>query len=470
MREVSPQHLTVCPRMNDRGRMSALFLARRVMAPLVLLGMLSGWSVAAAAAADPAVAFHAADGVGLLTPHAVASSGITATAPTPSGEGFWTVTGNGTVTTTGDATSYGDASNINLRAPIVSIAPTADGNGYWLLGSDGGVFSFGDASFFGSTGSMNLNSPALQMVATADSHGYWFVAGDGGIFAFGDAQFYGSMGGKHLNLPVVGMAATSSGIGYWLVASDGGIFSFGDAPFHGSTGSLHLNQPVVGMTSDWSGGGYWLVATDGGLFAFGDVGFFGSAVGRAPAGSVVSMVATSDALGYWIFGNNGNIYAFGDAATTGGGDLLAAQNPVQIDPNNSEYYFFAGQYTANATSYQHAIEMAPGAIFGFCNQNDNGVVWADFNLNRAWNHLGGSVALKDSDAANTVMDWAVYVDGNLKASGTVHLGQTQQFNVPVANALRARLWVHDPNTLTDGTSVGCDSPYLVWGDPTLSHH
>ena len=258
----------------------------------------------------------------LVDPHLANPSGTTAAAPTPDGNGFWTVTGGGLVTVQGDASFFGDISTLALNGSIVSIAPTFDGLGYWLLGSDGGVFSFGDARFYGSTGSLGLNSRALQMVSTPDSKGYWFVAGDGGIFSFGDAAFYGSTGSFHLNRPVVGMAATKDGSGYWLVAADGGIFSFGNASFQGSTGSITLNEPMVGMASTVNSRGYWLVAADGGIFAFGDATFYGSAASSAPPSTVVSIVATGDGAGYWIIGNAGTIYSYGDAPGTAGVPVL----------------------------------------------------------------------------------------------------------------------------------------------------
>jgi hypothetical protein len=177
---------------------------------------------------------------------AVGWSGIAAT---PSGGGFFVVSGNGGVLGCGGATPLGGVTNLHLAAPIVGIVSTPDGKGYWLVGGDGGVFAFGDAGFYGSMGGKALNAPIVGIAATPDGKGYWLVAADGGVFSFGDATFYGSMGGHALNRPITGMAANPDGSGYWLVAADGGTFAFGGAPFEGSMGGTRLNAPIVGIAA-----------------------------------------------------------------------------------------------------------------------------------------------------------------------------------------------------------------------------
>ena len=345
--------------------------------------------------------------------------GTTAAAPTPDGQGFWTVTGNGTVSVEGDAHFYGDASGLPLRGPIVGVAPTFDGRGYWLLGSDGGVFSYGDASFYGSTGNIHLNAPALQMVSTPDSRGYWFVAADGGVFSYGDARFFGSTGAYKLNAPVVGMADTRSGGGYWLVAADGGIFSFGDAGFHGSTGSIHLNEPMKGMASTSDSGGYWLVAADGGVFAFGDAAFRGSAVGVASPGAVVSIVATGDGGGYWVISNNGGIYPYGDAATTGGATQVTATalSPEYLGETAPTDTYDDGGYlfdTSDAVQVVNAGTYTQSVYAGFDCDQDGGYEYAEWNLGRNYNSLHTTIGINDAATpSNIQLQFQVYGDGNL---------------------------------------------------------
>jgi hypothetical protein len=431
--------------------------------------------------------------------------GTAAAAPTPDGQGFWTVTGGGSVSVQGDAVFYGDASELNLNGSIVGIAPTSDGRGYWLLGSDGGVFSYGDAKFYGSTGALHLNAPALQMVSTPDSRGYWFVAADGGIFTFGDAKFFGSTGNLHLNQPVVGMATTHDGQGYWLVASDGGIFSFGDAKFQGSTGATSLNEPVVGMaaTSDsqgyWlvasDGGifsfgdakfqgstgatslnepvvgmaatsdsrGYWLVAADGGIFAFGDAGFYGSASSDATPGSIVSIVATGDGGGYWVIGDDGNIYSYGDAATTGGS---APPTGIATSP---EYLGETSALDVNDFVTDDSVHEVNGVTYTQCvyaewNSFLTDVSSAQWNLGRAYNWLDATIGFDDSTVPSDETALVqVFGDGTQLYSQTVALGEDFPIHLDVSGVLRLELEV-TPLTPPSGNSI----PELVFGSAEVT--
>jgi hypothetical protein len=66
---------------------------------------------------------------------------------TPSGKGYWLVTGAGGVFAFGDARLHG--AQLHTSAPVVSLARTASGNGYWLAAKDGTVGAFGDAPVLG---------------------------------------------------------------------------------------------------------------------------------------------------------------------------------------------------------------------------------------------------------------------------------------------------------------------------------
>jgi hypothetical protein len=389
--------------------------------------------------------------------------GTAAAAPTPDGQGFWTVTGGGSVSVQGDAVFYGDASELNLNGSIVGIAPTSDGRGYWLLGSDGGVFSYGDAKFYGSTGALHLNAPALQMVSTPDSRGYWFVAADGGIFTFGDAKFFGSTGNLHLNQPVVGMATTHDGQGYWLVASDGGIFSFGDAKFQGSTGATSLNEPVVGMAATSDSRGYWLVAADGGIFAFGDAGFYGSASSDATPGSIVSIVATGDGGGYWVIGDDGNIYSYGDAATTGGS---APPTGIATSP---EYLGETSALDVNDFVTDDSVHEVNGVTYTQCvyaewNSFLTDVSSAQWNLGRAYNWLDATIGFDDSTVPSDETALVqVFGDGTQLYSQTVALGEDFPIHLDVSGVLRLELEV-TPLTPPSGNSI----PELVFGSAEVT--
>ena len=422
--------------------------------PLTLLLLVSLFSVGSLTTPSTTAAAATSALTSSVHPDDITSDadGTVAAAPTPDGQGFWTVTANGTVSTEGDATFYGDASSLSLNASIVGIAATFDGRGYWLLGADGGVFSYGDASFYGSTGNLKLNAPALAMVSTADSRGYWFVASDGGIFSFGDASFYGSEGGKHLNKPIVGMAAQPSGGGYWLVAADGGIFSYGNAQFHGSTGNLTLNEPVVGMAPTSNGSGYWLVASDGGIFAF-NAPFYGSASGDASSGTVVSMVATGDGGGYWIIGNDGNIYPYGDAATTGGQassgstalspEYLGETQYVETDdsPQCWDGSFTDTVATIDGQDYTQSINTQ---VTSCLDASENLPSYVEYNLDREYNWFNATLGLDDNGTSSSALvQFQIFGDGVQLFSQNISFGQAVPIHLSVTGVLRLKLQVTD---------------------------
>ena len=249
------------------------------------------------------------------------------------------------VTAFGSASHHGPSGGMEPNQPFIDLVPTPTGQGYWIVAGDGGVFSFGDAAFHGSTGDLRLNQPIVGMASPGTGGGYWFVASDGGVFSFGDAAFRGSMGGTPLNEPVVGMAATPSGDGYWLVAADGGIFSFGDAAFHGSTGSLDLDEPVVGMTPTRSGDGYWLVARDGGIFSFGDAAFHGSMGGDRLESPVRDVAASATGNGYWVVSEDGQVYEFGvtNHGSAAAEDIQPPTVAIAAHPTESGYWLVHGE-------------------------------------------------------------------------------------------------------------------------------
>ncbi|HYH50323.1 MAG TPA: hypothetical protein VEG38_12330 [Acidimicrobiia bacterium] len=93
------------------------------------------------------------------------------------------------------ATIFAAPSTPNAGAQAGSDSASADtpsGDGYWLVSKDGGVFAYGDAGFFGSLGGQKLNKPITDIIPTPTGQGYWLVAEDGGVFSFGDAKFFGS--------------------------------------------------------------------------------------------------------------------------------------------------------------------------------------------------------------------------------------------------------------------------------------
>jgi hypothetical protein len=85
---------------------------------------------------------HAAD-----VPQNALGSKVVDICATPSGSGYWLVTGAGGVFAFGDAHTHG--AKVATHAPVVSIARTSTGNGYWPAASDGTIGAFGDAPVLG---------------------------------------------------------------------------------------------------------------------------------------------------------------------------------------------------------------------------------------------------------------------------------------------------------------------------------
>ena len=219
---------------------------------------------------------------------------------------------------TGAAPALGDVSHLPLNGPIVASAPTPSGQGYYLVGSDGGIFTFGDAAFHGSMGGLALNEPVVGIAPDPDGVGYWLVAADGGIFAF-EAPFRGSLPAVApvLNQPVVG--AIAFGTGYAMVASDGGVFNFSDQAFLGSLGGRPIPTPVTALAAfaatDDTGPGYWMTEAGGTVHAFGDAAPHQTGV---QLGAVVSAATTPDGSGLWLLTAAGEVHALGGATWMGG--------------------------------------------------------------------------------------------------------------------------------------------------------
>jgi hypothetical protein len=232
-----------------------------------------------------------------------------ATASTPDGTGYWTVTAAGVVTAHGTAHKYGDASGVKLAAPVVGIVGTPTGKGYWLVGADGGVFNYGDAGFHGSAARVHLAQPVVAIAATHDGNGYWLAGGDGGVFNYGDAAFHGSAARVHLVAPVVDIEPTSDSGGYWMAGGDGGVFNYGDAAFHGSIAGRHLAAPMIGLARTSDGGGYWLFGHDGGVANLGDAEFYGS--GTSSTVPTIGAIVFVDGTGYQLIHSDGSSTAYG---------------------------------------------------------------------------------------------------------------------------------------------------------------
>jgi hypothetical protein len=132
----------------------------------------------------------------------------------------------------GNARHVGSPLQAGRTSGAVKIRPTPSGNGYWVLAGNGDVLAYGDAPALGGA----RGQPVVDLWATPTGQGYWVLLADGRVLTFGDARQHGDL--TNLNLrwttPAVGLLGMPSGRGYLIASADGGLFSFGSAPFFGS--------------------------------------------------------------------------------------------------------------------------------------------------------------------------------------------------------------------------------------------
>jgi lipoprotein-anchoring transpeptidase ErfK/SrfK len=185
------------------------------------------------------------------------------------GGGAWMVTARGDVVGLGGAPSYGAVAGQPLNAPIVDLVPTPSGLGYWLLSGDGGVFTFGDATFLGSASGKGAR-PIVAGLASSTGLGYAMVASDGGVFTFGDFTYVGSMPEVGIKTEIADAVSTLDAKGYWLVAADGSNYAFGSAPNVGGLPDRKIPARIVSAVRSSSGAGVVELTADGALHAFGD--------------------------------------------------------------------------------------------------------------------------------------------------------------------------------------------------------
>lgn len=144
---------------------------------------------------------------------------------------------------------------------------------------------------------------------------------------------------------------------------------------------------------------------------------------------------------------------------------LSDSYPVDEDSKAGTSDVEEGGYEADGTNYDHAIKMNAG-----CENGDGGDMWADWNLDRKWSHLTGTVALEDDATTGASITYAVYLDGRKAASGgPLKIGQSAAINLNVSGVYRVRLWMNDPASPTNdcGTSP-VPVPNFIWGNLTAT--
>ena len=116
-------------------------------------------------------------------------------------------------------------------------------------------------------------------------------------------------------------------------------------------------------------------------------------------------------------------------------------------------------YSSNGVSYSHAAVMHSScAIEGA----DGGDFWIDYDLSRDYRTFSTMVGLSDDSPADMAATYNVYVDGTSAASGSLTFGTARKLDIPVAGALRLRLFVND-------SAAQCSNhDRVVWGSPMLT--
>ncbi|HET7488062.1 MAG TPA: peptidoglycan recognition protein [Acidimicrobiales bacterium] len=269
---------TTCPGDRLQSRLGAVrqavgaVVARdRASVPPAYVVLGRDGTVVALGTADPGL-------VGGLGPALLAPGA--AIAATPSGRGWWALTGNGRVLPSGDAPLLGSPELSALLGPVgrtVAIEPTPSGLGYWVAGEDGRVWNFGDAPNLGSAPA----GPVVGMARTTSGRGYWLATGSGRVMAFGDAPYLGDAPGRS----IVAVAGAAGGRGYWLVGSDGSVYPFGTARRAGGLPQRGIADRVVAARPSHLGHGYYLLGAGGAVYAFGDAVSYGTAAGRVGTGA-----------------------------------------------------------------------------------------------------------------------------------------------------------------------------------------
>lgn len=208
------------------------------------------------------------------------------------------------------------------------------------------------------------------------------------------------------------------------------------------------------------------------------------------AGIVIALVAVGAVLAYLTGAGNG--------AGTGGGPAGQAQEPVTTQavprtpsaitsipvtsatgrPTSSRYLSDltsverdtatgsnGGAFTTPATvsgqQYGHAVTLS-----SYCTTHDGGDFWVDYDLGRSWTRFTATVGLDDRSRASATATYTILADTTPVATGRLTIGQAVPIDVPVTGALRLRLKINDPSTLTSSCDYNTWAK-VVWGNPTL---
>ena len=237
---------------------------------------------------------------------------------TPDDDGVWLTRSDGFVEARGSAGQFGNAT-LQPEQRTVALVGSPSGRGYWLVTGRGAIHAFGDAEPYSGIDHLELAGAVVDAQLDADGSGLYLLSEDGGVFAIGDAVFRGSLPGLGPDVaPEARAHSISIGPGGYLVSVLDGIFVFGTAEFRSGLPVVALggvDRDVVDVAVRRDGRGYWKLGRDGGVFAIGSR-FAGSASGFV-LGEAVAMAVPSAEDGYLILDESGAVFAFGEARHIG---------------------------------------------------------------------------------------------------------------------------------------------------------
>ncbi|WP_433077786.1 NPCBM/NEW2 domain-containing protein [Dactylosporangium sp. CA-052675] len=140
---------------------------------------------------------------------------------------------------------------------------------------------------------------------------------------------------------------------------------------------------------------------------------------------------------------------------------LADLSLTDHDKKSGTGLWSEGSYSTNGTSYPHSIRANAG-----CSNGDSGDFWLDYNISRAYAGFTTTVGLDDTDSSGVTMSYAILIDGNTLAQGTLTQGMSKRLSVSVKGGLRLRLFLHDSKRYQCG--IDDWRAYMVWGQATLT--
>nr|BFD95441.1 hypothetical protein KitaXyl93_68010 [Kitasatospora sp. Xyl93] len=175
-------------------------------------------------------------------------------------------------------------------------------------------------------------------------------------------------------------------------------------------------------------------------------GHTSTAAATAPPTATVTTVPSSAAVTPTASGPGS---ASPSAPTTG------AQYLSEAEPLSTSYGVETGPVAVNGRNYARSVSLRTDRSSIPTNE-------AEYNLERSWQSFHATIGVRDDSPTDAVLTFEVLVDGRSAARAVLRLGQSQDLNLGVSDALRLKIAV--TYTATADTSTYC---YGAWGDARL---